>query len=160
MRGDAPFAARQYLSAEGSLEKGAEPSEGRKTREKTVTHSPKLRLCCSILALVAGLSAGVAEAKDETLGVFYLNSLGFFVQIGDENVHRVRAVMDEVFGDANFAAQISVNKTSGLGSTLLAGTQDFILWAVGFHRKRNCTALDDLFVKKFQGGAGFQPDFI
>jgi len=51
-----------------------------------------------------------------------------FVQIGDENVHRVRAVMDEVFGETNFAAQISVNKTSGLGATLLAGTQDFILW--------------------------------
>jgi len=51
-----------------------------------------------------------------------------FVQIGDENVHRVRAVMDEVFGEINFAAQISVNKTSGLGATLLAGTQDFILW--------------------------------
>ena len=51
-----------------------------------------------------------------------------FVQIGDENVHRVRAAMDEVFGETNFAAQISVNKTSGLGATLLAGTQDFILW--------------------------------
>lgn len=51
-----------------------------------------------------------------------------FVQIGDENVHRVRAVMDEVFGEGNFAALISVSKTSGLGATLLAGTQDFILW--------------------------------
>jgi adenine-specific DNA-methyltransferase len=56
------------------------------------------------------------------------DSGSIFVQIGDENVHRVRAVMDEVFGEANFAAQISVNKTSGLGATLLAGTQDFILW--------------------------------
>ena len=51
-----------------------------------------------------------------------------FVQIGDENVHRVRALMDEVFGDENFAAMISVNKTSGLAATLLPGTQDFILW--------------------------------
>lgn len=56
------------------------------------------------------------------------DSGSIFVQIGDENVHRVRAVMDEVFGETNFAAQISVNKTSGLGATLLAGTQDFILW--------------------------------
>jgi adenine-specific DNA-methyltransferase len=51
-----------------------------------------------------------------------------FVQIGDENVHRVRAVLDEVFGDENFVAQISVSKTSGLGATLLAGTQDFVHW--------------------------------
>src|SRR4029079_2369023 len=31
-----------------------------------------------------------------------------FLQIGDENVHRVRAVMDEVFGDTNFVSQISI----------------------------------------------------
>ena len=30
------------------------------------------------------------------------DSGSIFVQIGDENVHRVRAVMDEVFGDDNF----------------------------------------------------------
>ena len=36
-----------------------------------------------------------------------------FVQIGDENVHRVRAVMDEVFGEGNFVSQIGFAKTSG-----------------------------------------------
>ena len=30
-----------------------------------------------------------------------------FVQIGDQNVHRVRALMDEVFGEENFVAQIT-----------------------------------------------------
>ena len=34
-----------------------------------------------------------------------------FVQIGDENVHRVRAVMDEVFGDENFVSLITFQKT-------------------------------------------------
>ncbi len=33
-----------------------------------------------------------------------------FVQIGDENVHRVRAVMDEVFGDENCVSQITFRK--------------------------------------------------
>ena len=51
-----------------------------------------------------------------------------FVQIGDENVHRLRVLMDEVFGETNFVASVSVSKTSGMGSTLLAGTHDFILW--------------------------------
>src|ERR1700689_80354 len=32
-----------------------------------------------------------------------------FMQIGDENVHRVRALMDEVFGVSNFVSQISFN---------------------------------------------------
>lgn len=36
------------------------------------------------------------------------DSGSIFVQIGDENVHRVRAVMDEVFGDENFVSQIRV----------------------------------------------------
>ncbi len=50
-----------------------------------------------------------------------------FVQIGDENVHRVRVVLDEVFGPANCVAQISVKKTSGATSEHLPGTTDFIL---------------------------------
>jgi adenine-specific DNA-methyltransferase len=33
------------------------------------------------------------------------------VQIGDENVHRVRALMDEVFGEENFVSLIQVQKT-------------------------------------------------
>jgi len=51
-----------------------------------------------------------------------------FVQIGDENVHRVRAVLDEVFGDENCIGQISVKKTSGATSENLPGTTDFILF--------------------------------
>ena len=39
-----------------------------------------------------------------------------FVQIGDENVHRVRAVMDEVFGEENIVVAIKFAKTTGLGS--------------------------------------------
>ena len=51
-----------------------------------------------------------------------------FVQIGDENVHRVRAVMDEVFGEENFASLITVRKTTSEGASLLGATTDFILW--------------------------------
>ena len=52
-----------------------------------------------------------------------------FVQIGDENVHRIRALMDEVFGDENCAALIFVAKTSGFGDTRsLAQVGDYILW--------------------------------
>jgi adenine-specific DNA-methyltransferase len=51
-----------------------------------------------------------------------------FVQIGDENVHRVRAVMDEVFGDTNFVSQIVYRTTTGKASAALDGTRDFVLW--------------------------------
>src|SRR5476651_2586313 len=51
-----------------------------------------------------------------------------FVQIGDENVHRVRALMDEVFGEENCVSQITVVKTASQTSELTAGTADFVLW--------------------------------
>ncbi|ANL64763.1 DNA methylase N4/N6 domain-containing protein [Rhizobium phaseoli] len=51
-----------------------------------------------------------------------------FVQIGDENVHRVRAVMDEVFGEENLISQIAAQKTGGLNAGALASTSDYILW--------------------------------
>ena len=51
-----------------------------------------------------------------------------FVQIGDENVHRVRALMDEVFGEDNFVSLITVRKTTSEGASLLGTTTDFLLW--------------------------------
>ncbi len=51
-----------------------------------------------------------------------------FVQIGDENVHRVRAVMDEVFGDENCVTTIAFKKTAGLGKGEIAEVADFVLW--------------------------------
>ena len=51
-----------------------------------------------------------------------------FVQISDENVHRVRALMDEVFGAANFCSLISFNKTSSASGDRLASVADFLLW--------------------------------
>jgi adenine-specific DNA-methyltransferase len=51
-----------------------------------------------------------------------------FVQIGDENVHRVRAVMDEVFGAGNFISEITVQKTGGQTSDYISSIQDYILW--------------------------------
>ena len=50
-----------------------------------------------------------------------------FVQIGDENVHRVRALMDEVFGEENFVSQISYTTTGGLASETLSRSGDYII---------------------------------
>jgi adenine-specific DNA-methyltransferase len=51
-----------------------------------------------------------------------------FVQIGDENVHLVRCLMDEVFGSDNYVGQITFQKTGGLVAKGLIKTIDFILW--------------------------------
>ncbi|MYH29298.1 MAG: site-specific DNA-methyltransferase [Acidobacteria bacterium] len=58
------------------------------------------------------------------------DSGSIFVQIGDENVHRVRALIDEVFGPENLCAQITVLKTAGQSAELIAGTADYVLWYV------------------------------
>ena len=62
-----------------------------------------------------------------------LESGSIFVQIGDENVHRVRDVLDEVFGEENFVSFVTVVKTTGAGSpaigtNVLASVNDYILW--------------------------------
>jgi adenine-specific DNA-methyltransferase len=51
-----------------------------------------------------------------------------FVQIGDENVHRVRALMDEVFGSENFISVITVQTTTGFEANYLGNMSDFIIW--------------------------------
>lgn len=56
------------------------------------------------------------------------DSGSIFVQIGDENVHRVRVLMDEVFGDENFICAISAQKTGSQSGHFLQSTSDDLLW--------------------------------
>src|SRR5256712_7423940 len=55
------------------------------------------------------------------------DSGSIFVQIGDENVHRVRGLLDEVFGEQNFVSQVFFRTTSGLGASHLSRTGNFLL---------------------------------
>ncbi len=68
-----------------------------------------------------------------------------FVQIGDENVHLVRNVLDEVFGSENFCSLISVTKTSSATTELLAGVADYLLW---FAKSKESVKYRDLFAMK------------
>ncbi len=56
------------------------------------------------------------------------DSGSIFVQIGDENVHLVRSLLDEVFGSENFVSQITVRTTMGATAQMLPNTADFVLW--------------------------------
>ena len=71
-----------------------------------------------------------------------------FVQIGDENVHRVRALMDEVFGEENFGGLINFQKTGSLTGNLLPGTVDYIIW---FTKDRQSTKYRQLFKPRQEG---------
>jgi len=56
------------------------------------------------------------------------DSGSIFVQIGDENLHRVRALLDEVFGEENLCGQIAFQKTGGFAPTLISSVYDYVLW--------------------------------
>jgi len=79
------------------------------------------------------------------------DSGSIFVQISEENVHRVRALMDEVFEASNFCGQIAFVKTAGLESELLASVADYLLW---YARKREAGRYNQLYYEKEVGGLG------
>ena len=71
-----------------------------------------------------------------------------FMQIGDENVHLVRSVMDEVFGSDNFISLITVRKSLPLGSSGLAGVCDYIIW---YSKNRESYKFRQLYSEKELG---------
>lgn len=74
-----------------------------------------------------------------------------FVQISDENVHLVRNLLDEIFGNENFCAEIAFRKTSGIESELLASSKDWIVW---YCKDRSKTKFRRLYSEKVAGEAG------
>ncbi len=65
-----------------------------------------------------------------------------FVQIGDENVHLVRCLLDEVLGSANFVSQIAFQKTGGFAPSGAPAILDYLLW---YAKDRNQVKLRPLF---------------
>ena len=68
-----------------------------------------------------------------------------FVQIGDENVHLVRALMDEVFGKENFCSLISFVTTGGIKQNYLATRCDYVIW---FAKDKSKVKYRQLFLRK------------
>lgn len=68
-----------------------------------------------------------------------------FVQIGEENVHRVRSVMDEVFGDENYISEIAYHSTSGSTSDFLSNPKNYILW---YAKQKNTAKFRKLLVER------------
>jgi adenine-specific DNA-methyltransferase len=73
------------------------------------------------------------------------DSGSIFVQIGDENVHRVRALMDEVFGEENFISLIAIQTTTGFEANYLGNMSDFVLW---YAKKKDAGRTNPPFYRK------------
>jgi adenine-specific DNA-methyltransferase len=100
-----------------------------------------------------GVHSYLAYIRDRLIGMRDLltESGSLFVQIGDENVHLVRCVLDEVFGSENSCSLISYTKTSSTTGLLVPNTNDFILW---YAKDIERAKYRPMFVEKELGEAG------
>ena len=111
-----------------------------KDREQDLTREPEMvkayrdTWTLGIHSYLAYLRDRLAMARE-----LLADTGSIFVQISDENLHRVRCVMDEVFGADARIAQIAFVTTGGQTSGVLPSVTDFILWYakdVGFFKGR------------------------
>jgi adenine-specific DNA-methyltransferase len=79
------------------------------------------------------------------------DSASIFVQISDENLHRVRDLLDEVFAPVNFIAQITIKKTTGSTADFIPGSCDYLLW---YARNREVAKFHQIFAIKQPGDEG------
>ncbi len=72
-----------------------------------------------------------------------------FVQIGDENVHLVRCLLDEVFGSENFIAVINFRSMMPLASGEIESVYDYVLW---YAKVKEGIKYRNIWVSKSVGG--------
>jgi adenine-specific DNA-methyltransferase len=74
-----------------------------------------------------------------------------FVQIGDDNVHLARSLLDEVFGSKNFVSLISISKTAGATAVRLSNVIDYVIW---YAKSLELVKFNPMFELKNFGGEG------
>jgi len=100
-----------------------------------------------------GVHSYLAYLRDRLVAAQDLltESGSIFVQIGDENVHLVRTLIDEIFGSENFESQIAFTKTGGFASAGLDGVYDIVLW---YSKNHFSLKYRQLYKPKIYGGPG------
>ncbi|MGZ0203312.1 site-specific DNA-methyltransferase [Streptomyces sp. RM1] len=105
-----------------------------------------------------GISSYLTYLRDrlESARDLLSESGSIFIQIGDENVHLVRSLLDEVFGSENFVSLIAFKTTSGAGSfaggtNVLASVADYVIW---YARNIDTVKYRQLYVLKQLGESG------
>ncbi|WP_031025470.1 site-specific DNA-methyltransferase [Streptomyces sp. NRRL WC-3725] len=100
-----------------------------------------------------GIHSYLAYLRDRLLAARDLltESGSIFLQIGDENVHLARALLDEVFGVENFVTLITVKKTSTGTGDFLASVSDYVIW---YAKDRSLLKYRQIYKVKSVGGEG------
>lgn len=100
-----------------------------KDREQDLTREPEMVKAYRD-TWTLGIHSYLAYMRDrlQMARELLADSGSIFVQISDENVHRVRLLMDEVFGAQNCIAQINYRTMTALGSSGMSQVYDYLLW--------------------------------
>ena len=117
-----------------------------KDRERDLTREPEMvRAYRDTWTL--GIHSYLAYLRDRLVIARELlaESGSIFVQINDDNVHRLRLVMDEIFGIGNCISTIWFSKTTGQASSLLPSSGDYLLW---YCKNRDKVKYRQIFWKK------------
>ena len=119
------------------------------TREREQIRAYRDTWTLGVHSYLAYLRDRLIVAKD-----LLTDSGSIFVQISDENVHRIRCIMDEVFGNENFVSLIAYRTTTGMSQkNAPVRVNDFLIWyakdkeAMKFRRLFMKSEID---TKKFQ----------
>jgi len=110
------------------------------TREPEMVRAYRDTWTLGVHSYLAYLRDRLAMAKE-----LLTESGSVFVQISDENLHRVRCVMDEVFGQKNFISIITVKKTGGMGQSKIDNISDYLIW---YARNVDCMTYRPLYLSK------------
>lgn len=123
-----------------------------KDREQDLTREPEMvkayrdTWTLGVHSYLAYLRDRLAMAKE-----LLADTGSIFVQISDENLHRVRCLLDEVFDAKNFISQITVKKTTGSTAGFIPGSCDYVLW---YGRNKENTKFRPIFDEKKPGDEG------
>lgn len=81
-----------------------------------------------------------------------LNDSGsMFFQIGEENSHLIRSILDEIFGSSNHITTFVFNKTAGSTAEYVPGVYDVLIW---YAKDRASLKYRQLYRLKDIGGQG------
>jgi len=128
-------------------------------KDEDLTHEPEqIRAFRDTWEL--GIHSYLAYLRDRLLLARELltESGSVFVQIGDENLHHVRELMDEVFGARNFISQISFKTSPGDTTNYLPPCLDYLVW---YAKDKHALKFRKLFLNKELGyGQGTSFDWV
>lgn len=123
------------------------------TREPEMVRAYRDTWTLGVHSYLAYLRDRLAMAKE-----LLADSGSIFIQISDDNLHRVRCMMDEVFGPHNYVAVINVTKTSGQTAKHIAVNTDYLLWYAKDIENAKCRPL--LLEKSPDGLGGSMYQFV